>query len=270
MKSAGKEGEEFIEFEVHGQKSSSSEEVDELITATGDKEEAEVVVQEEPRSAWRSVAGMMSMVGSACGFSAMSCGLKILYRHVEISAFEVIYWKSLSMILFEYVFIKWSGGDHMETKKELRLTILLRGVTGFIGLACLFTAIQLTSLSKASCLFWSNPIFTALYSRFFLSEKLSNFDWVAIFVCFFGVFLLQNPFSTGSTSLQADVAKIDPFLDMAGSAVAIIGAMIVAFALMLMRKMAGQMHFMISPFYYAIVCTIGSTPVALAQHKMQL
>ena len=74
------------------------------------------------------------------------------------------------MIFFEYFFIKASGRDHMEVPKNLRVTVFLRAVAGFGGLAGQFTAIKLTNVTKATVLFWINPIFTALYARIFLKE----------------------------------------------------------------------------------------------------
>ena len=109
---------------------------------------------------------------------------------MEIGSFEFIYWKSVSMILFEYVFIKASGSDHMDVPKELRTTIFCRALTGFIGMSGLFTGIQLTSMSKAVVLFNVNPIFVAIFARIFLGEKISYFDWVAIVLAFFGIVLL--------------------------------------------------------------------------------
>ena len=131
------------------------------------------------------------MTLSAFSFALMGCGLKYLYSHVmEISSFEVIYWKQFSMMFFEYFFIKATGHDHMEVPKDLRVTVLLRAITGFGGLAGYFTATKFTNLSKATVLFWTNPIFTALYARIFLKEQISCYDWVAILLAFFGVVLL--------------------------------------------------------------------------------
>jgi len=123
----------------------------------------------------------------------------------------------------------------------------------------------MTSLTKATILFWTNPIFVALYSRIFLKERLSIFDWVAIFLAFIGVVLLQNPFGR----LEDDLASISSgsrsqseMLDYIGSAVAILGSLIVAFAFMFMRKMAGTVHYMVPPMYFAMFSTVLS-PVAM-------
>ena len=168
------------------------------------------------------------------------------------------------MICFEYMFIKATGHDHMEVPKDLRVTVMLRAITGFGGIAGYFTATKLTSLSKATVLYWMNPIFTALYARIFLKEKLSYYDWAAIFLSFGGVVLLQNPFS------QANVeTKIDKTQDMLGSFIAIVGALSVGFAFMLMRKMADRVYFLVPPFYFALYSTIITTPIAILQMSMQ-
>ena len=204
------------------------------------------------------------MAASAFGFAIAGCALKYLYNIMEISSFEVIYRKQFTMMGFEYLFIKATGHDHMEVPQDLRVTVLLRAVTGFGGIAGYFTATKLTSLSKATVLYWMNPIFTALYARIFLKETLSCYDWAAIFLAFAGVVLLQNPFGQDVVETEIDRTQ-----DMLGSCIAVAGALSVGFAFMLMRKMADRLYFMVPPFYFATYSTIITTPIAIAQMSRQ-
>ena len=150
---------------------------------------------------------------SALAFALQSCGIKYLYVHMEITPFEVVYWRSVLMVIFQYLFIKGLKVDHMDIPTELKSTVLLRSIAGFIGLAGLYTAFKLTSLSKASVIWSTNPIFTAIYARVFLKENLSYYDWFSILACFFGIILLQNPFGSHDSVSTND---IDPTLDVLG------------------------------------------------------
>ncbi len=49
------------------------------------------------------------------------------------------------------------------------------------------------TFSEATVIFWSNPVFTAIGARFYLGERLTNYDWIACFVAFFGILMVQNP-----------------------------------------------------------------------------
>ena len=204
------------------------------------------------------------MLFSAITFSMMAVCVKILYISQEITSFAVMYWKSFLMVIFQYVFTKASGHDYMGIPKNLRTTMFLRALFGFGGFTGLYTSLKLTSLSKASMLFFTNPIITAVYARIFLKEKISYYDWVAIFCAFFGVILLQNPFGKDETEVQ-----IDSTLDTLGSALALFGAFSAAFAFMLMRKMAGQIYFMLPPIYFTALSTGLSTPGALYQMSIE-
>ena len=94
------------------------------------------------------------------------------------------------MIIFSYCIIRFLGEDQFGVPKDLRPIILIRAVSGFLGITGYYVAIKMTSLSKASMLFYTNPIFTALFARIFLQEQISYYDWFSIFLAFFGIFLL--------------------------------------------------------------------------------
>ena len=204
------------------------------------------------------------MILSAIGFSIQACGIKYLYSTMSISSFEVVYWRSFLMATFDYIFMRISKIDHMGIPDDLRPTVFLRAIVGFGGIAGYFTAIKLTSLSKASVLFFTNPIFTALNARLFLKESLSYYDWMAILFAFFGIILLQNPFGRESSS-----EEFDRTLDTIGSFMSLASAISASFAFMLMRKMGKRINFMVSPFYFGTFSTFISAPVAIYQISRQ-
>ena len=98
------------------------------------------------------------------------------------------------MSMFDYGFMKIAGQDQLAVPKETRVTLFMRAVVGFGGVSGYYTAIKMTSLSRASVLFFTYPLFTAINARLFLGESISYYDWVAIIFAFIGIVMLQNPF----------------------------------------------------------------------------
>ena len=100
------------------------------------------------------------------------------------------YWYGWVLFLIVFANLKYLKIDPFNIPKIARLTLVIRGMFGV--LANIFYNISMTYIpfSKASVLFWTNPMWIALLGRFFLGEKLSYFDWGACFLAFFGILLI--------------------------------------------------------------------------------
>lgn len=79
----------------------------------------------------------------------------------------------------------------------MRVTLILRSIAGFLGITGLYLALQYTDLMKATALYWTNPMMTAVMAYFWINESLNFIDWVAIFVSFFGIILIAHPWGDG-------------------------------------------------------------------------
>jgi len=73
-------------------------------------------------------------------------------------------------------------------------------------------------------------VFTALFASHFLKEKITIFDWTAVFVAFSGILIMQNPF-------KQSINKEDTLTDLIGSALALCGAMFAATSMVAIRTM---------------------------------
>ena len=134
----------------------------------------------------------------------------------------------------------------------------MRGTVGVLA-NCLFNmSLLLIPLSKASVLFWTSPIIVALLGRVFLKEKLTIFDWVACFLAFLGILLIQNPFSAASSSTDDDYAK-----DLIGTCLALIGSLgagIVGFSI---KKLANMTHYLVPTATFAFFNILMGPPLTL-------
>mmetsp|Transcript_35083 Transcript_35083/g.26196 ORF Transcript_35083/g.26196 Transcript_35083/m.26196 type:complete len:138 (+) Transcript_35083:133-546(+) len=135
--------------------------------------------------------GMVYMSIAALSYSLNAFFLKLLYLHSDgITAYEVTYWQNILMIVLNFGWMKLVEKDPFQVPQGLRYTLILRSFTGFIGITGFYLAIQYTDLSKASIIYWTNPMFTALISACWLKEVISFIDWLAILTSFGGIVVI--------------------------------------------------------------------------------
>jgi drug/metabolite transporter (DMT)-like permease len=102
------------------------------------------------------------------------------------------------------------------------------------------------SLTKASVLYWTAPIFTAIFAKIHLKERITQFDWYAAILAFVGIFIMQNPFSASSNT------QIDSFHETIGASLAISGAITLGMVSVMIKKMGKEVHYLMSPLSWAI------------------
>ena len=122
-----------------------------------------------------NMKGFMFAVASHILYSFGGPVIKILYDHNPgISEYEIIYWKSISMLLFNYIYIrKVAGTTPLSVKSAYRNVIVFRALIGYWGLQGPWAAIKHIPVSLTICIVMTLPIFTALLACFFLKEKIS-------------------------------------------------------------------------------------------------
>lgn len=94
------------------------------------------------------------------------------------------------MMALNFILFKVYQKDHMDVPNNMRATLILRAVSGFFGMTGYYLALQYTDLSKATTLYWTNPVFTAVISYLWINESLNFVDWLAIFISFFGIIVI--------------------------------------------------------------------------------
>ena len=70
---------------------------------------------------------------------------------------------------------------------------MARGFALFIGTISFFSAIYIMPLADAVAISFVNPILTALFSGWFLKEKMPPRTWVATIIAFGGVLIMLRP-----------------------------------------------------------------------------
>jgi drug/metabolite transporter (DMT)-like permease len=189
--------------------------------------------------------GIFYMLLAACCFTVCAFLLKLLYMNSNINTYEFTYWNSIVMGILNLCLFKLNNKDHLLVRDDMRTTLVLRSICAFIGATGFYLALQYTDLSKATVLYWTNPMMTAMLSYFWINEALSFVDWLAIFVSFAGILVIQNPWEKfANTGRSMD--------DTMGAIAALVGAVFYAIAQMQTRKMGKKVHFLITPLYQAV------------------
>ena len=69
----------------------------------------------------------------------------------------------------------------------------LRCFFGLIALLSIFTALRNLPLATVVSISFAAPIFTTIFSIFFLSEKVGVYRWLAVFIGFVGIIIIAEP-----------------------------------------------------------------------------
>ncbi|WP_422344252.1 DMT family transporter [Parasphingorhabdus sp.] len=126
-----------------------------------------------------------------------------------------------------------------------------RGMTLAVGTITFFSAIYIMPLADAVAISFINPILTALFSGWFLNEKMKPATWVATIVAFGGVLIMLRP----NVAAFGWVAILPLF-----SAVAM------AAMLILNRMVSSQRSIFAAQFYIAFWAAIFLSIASVAGH----
>ena len=126
---------------------------------------------------------------SVCAFSIMDL---IVKWSDDYPLGQVIFFRGFFGIVFYYFVIpKERIKDFYFTKRPL-----LHFSRCFFGLAALlsiFTALRNLPLATVVSISFAAPIFTTIFSIFFLSERVGYFRWLAVFIGFIGILIISEP-----------------------------------------------------------------------------
>ncbi len=126
---------------------------------------------------------------SVCAFSIMDLIVKWSDNY---PLGQVIFFRGFFGIVFYYFIIpKDRIKDFYITKRPL--LHLSRCLFGLAALLSIFTALRNLPLATVVSISFAAPIFTTIFSIFFLSEKVGYFRWLAVFVGFVGILIISEP-----------------------------------------------------------------------------
>ncbi len=133
--------------------------------------------------------GFLYMFLSVCAFSIMDLIVKWSDTY---PLGEVLFFRGFFGILFYFFIIPKQRVKNFYYTKRAGLHFL-RCVFGLIALIAIFIALRNLPLATVVSITFAAPIFTTIFSIFFLSEKVGFYRWLAVFVGFFGIIIITEP-----------------------------------------------------------------------------
>ena len=126
---------------------------------------------------------------SVCAFSIMDLIVKWSDNY---PLGQVIFFRGFFGIVFYYFVIPKDRIKNFYITKRPYLH-LSRCLVGLAALLSIFTALRNLPLATVVSISFAAPIFTTIFSIFFLSEKVGYFRWLAVLVGFIGILIISEP-----------------------------------------------------------------------------
>lgn len=184
------------------------------------------------------LSGIQLMSQSALCFSVMALCVK--YASASISPFQIVFFRSFFGLLITLPFI-WR--KKLPLWGQERLSLTARGLFGFGALVLHFYTIAKLDLGLAVMLNYTAPIFTVIFSVFFLKERPSLSLCFLIVLSFAGVVLLNT---------RSGVAW-SPTVWLA-----LLSSIFAAFAYLSIRTIRHRESPYTVIFYFTLISTVGS------------
>ncbi|WP_274544675.1 DMT family transporter [Legionella oakridgensis] len=188
----------------------------------------------------------------AIKFLCLSC-MGALAKAVSsyASTAVVVFIQNLVSVILIVPFVVYVGIHQLKTQ---RIGMhFFRALTGSAAWYCLFLAIPIISLTNATLLLYSAPLWMPLLGFLFFEEKVSPKVWLGVLVGFVGIILVLQP---GKDFFHP------------GDFIALAGAILMSFALFSVRWLRTTEPVIRILFYYFSLSTLIFLPMALLYWRM--
>ncbi len=133
--------------------------------------------------------GFLYMFLSVCAFSLMDLVVKWSDGY---PLGQVLFFRGFVGALIYFLIIPRERIKNFYYTKRAGLHFL-RCFFGLIALLSIFTALRNLPLATVVSISFAAPIFTTIFSIFFLSEKVGVYRWLAVFIGFVGIIIIAEP-----------------------------------------------------------------------------
>ncbi|KAJ2744070.1 hypothetical protein GGI20_003265 [Coemansia sp. BCRC 34301] len=188
--------------------------------------------------------GYLLMAASALGFAANSACVKALALS-RFPSLEIVFARSILQLALGLLGCLFCQTSPLGPPAQ-RPLLVARGAAGAFGLACFFYAVTVMTLAQATVVFFTGPVFSALFASYMLAEPYGYFDRTMSVLCLLAIVLVVNP--------QGSLAKDEVW----GAVAALVGAMSGALAYCLVRKAGRAVHSMVHVVYFGALSMVGS------------
>ncbi len=176
--------------------------------------------------------GVIYMLVAIVFFASMNVLIKLVPR---IGSVEIVFFRSVVSFIISFVTLKKIGVGLWGNNKKW---LIIRGLSGSIGLLLFFSTIQEMPLASAVAIQYLSPIFTSLLGILIVKERVYSIQWVFFLISFIGVILIQG---------------FDPRVTQVQVGIGIASAMAAGMAYNSIRKLKLSEHPLVIIFYSPLI-----------------
>lgn len=133
--------------------------------------------------------------------------------------------------------------------EDERFALFMRVLMGFIAMACLYSSIQMLSLSKSQTYYYTGPVYVGILAYIVFKERIAFSDILSVVLAFSGILLINNPFASPKEG------TINDSNELMGTIIAILGGFGMACSQLCMRKLKKTQAF-VTTFYFSLGCAV--------------
>lgn len=199
-----------------------------------------------PLFTWKTIIGMVICVVACDFFSTMHGSCKHLYNISNITAWEIVYWRSLALVICNTITAQIDGDSILRIPTNLSWTLLWKVLSGILGLLFVFFETKVMSFSKATAIFYVYPAFAMIFAYYILNERITRYDIISSIVSFIGVIVIV--FDPNASKKINDV-EVEPIW---APAIPILAAFFCALTDVYTRALGTSVHCTVSPGYFGL------------------
>lgn len=133
--------------------------------------------------------GVLFIVSSAFFFALMNLFIRL---SGDVPSLQKVFFRNFFAMLIAVGALLKSHTPFRIGKGNTKY-LVIRSVSGGLGMVCNFYAIDRLNISDASMLNKLSPFFAIIFSIYVLKEKANKYEWLAVFVAFSGALLVVKP-----------------------------------------------------------------------------
>ncbi|MDC3355409.1 DMT family transporter [Candidatus Pelagibacter sp.] len=137
----------------------------------------------------KNQSGFLYMFMSVCAFSFMDLIVK-WSEHYPLG--QVLFFRGFFGIVIYFFIMPRNRIKNFYLTKRVGLHFL-RCLFGLIALIAIFIALRNLPLATVVSISFAAPIFTTIFSIFFLHEKVGFYRWLAVSIGFIGIIVITEP-----------------------------------------------------------------------------
>lgn len=177
-----------------------------------------------------------------------------------IPLYQLLFFRGIILFSINWIICSTQNIEFYTKSPSTNMKLLSRGLASLVSFGLAVVGLNNLSLSEATTLFQTAPVFANLFAMYFLKEKFDSTQGITMIMSLLGTLLvLKPPFLFGSDSTVVNNEDQNRFF---GGMCSLVTALMAAGIINLLRNLRNHCHSQTTVHYTAVVTTL-ATPVPI-------